>query len=72
MEEVSTPGKMADATKENTLTIENMDTVFMFGRTEDSTKAVGRMANSTERVSINKQMVKKEEVFGKTANALSG
>jgi hypothetical protein len=72
MEEVSTPGKMGDATKENTLTIENMDTVFMFGRTEDSTKAVGRMVNSTEKVSINKQMVKKEEVFGKTANALSG
>jgi hypothetical protein len=49
-----------------------MDTVFMFGRTEDSTKAVGKMANSTERVSINKQMVKKEEVFGKTENASSG
>jgi len=44
----------------------------MFGRTEDSTRAVGRMANSTEKVSINKLMVKKEEVFGKMENALSG
>jgi hypothetical protein len=44
----------------------------MFGRTEDNTKAVGRMANSTEKVFINKQMVKKEEVFGKMANASSG
>jgi hypothetical protein len=44
----------------------------MFGRTEDNTKAVGRMANSTEKVFINKQMVKKEEVFGKMEREQNG
>ena len=71
-EEESTHGKMVDDTKENTLMIENMVTVYMFGRMEDSIRAVGKMANSTEKVSINKQTDKNAEVFGKTVNALSG
>ena len=49
--------------------IENMVTVYMFGRMEGSIRAVGKMANSTEKVSINKQTDKNAEVFGKTVNA---
>ena len=72
MEGVSTPGKMADAMKENTSTTESTATESMSGRTVDNTKGAGRTVNNTERVFTNRLMGKNAEVFGRMENVLSG
>jgi hypothetical protein len=69
---VSTHGKMAEDTKENTKMTRNMDMEFTLGLIVDSIKDGGSKGNSMASVDTKFQAVILNLVFGKTASVLSG
>lgn len=66
------PGRMAEDTRVNTLTIKRKVKVFSTGQMEGSTKAIGKMVSSMASVSIPQLLARPKKENGEKARELLG